>query len=413
MNKIAVCVPTYNRPDKIWEVLEKEIGFLQRHDVDMHIFDSSENAETRKNITEYSQYKNLYYHEIASDIRSNAKVFYIYQEYARQYEYIWVIHDHTVFTEDALCYILEHLEEDISYYFLEIQSHAYAWEDVTDLEQLLYETAWLSGRFGTVIVRSTPFLCDVDWKYFNRKYLTETMWNYSHIGFYFERASQVTDFRARIIKFPRDLFSDISRSQKTGWYRDSIRICLECWGEVISSLPECYTNKREVLRTQDKWFISKYSLITYKRNKVYGIRQYWNYRKWIQIIAPDEKRNAFLIAFLPNFVSQRLYTGRLISVIKRMRSEGRKICIYGAGRHAIECMDYLEACGVGIDAFLVTKKEGNPERIRSYPVYQADTYVHDKKVFVIIAIMSDQIREIKAYLDFLKENSAIQYMEFV
>lgn len=413
MNKIAVCVPTYNRPDKIREVLEKEIDFLHRHNVDIHIFDSSENTATGKIVTEYSQYENLYYHTIDSSICSNAKVFYIYQEYAKQYEYIWIIHDHTIFTEDALCYILEHLESSISYYFLEIQSHAYDWENVADLEQLLYETAWLSGRFGTVILRSDPFLYNVDWEYFNRKYLTETMWNYSHIGFYFERASQIPNFRARIIKFPRDLFSDISRSQKTGWYQDSIRICLECWGEVISSLPECYANKREVLRTQDKWFMSKYSLITYKRNKVYGIRQYWKYRKWMQIIAPEERKNAFLIAILPNCAVQWLYTGKLISVIKRKRSEGYRVCIYGAGRHAIECMDYLEACGIGIDAFLVTKKKGNPENIRGCPVYQADVYTHDKKIFVIVAIMSDQVGEIKMYLHTLKEDDSIQYMEFV
>lgn len=413
MNKVVVCIPTYNRADEIRTVLEKEIDFLHRHGVDVHIFDSSETAETKEVTAGYRKYGNLYYHAVDSSICSNEKVFRIYREYAGQYEYIWVIHDHTVFTEEALCYILDRLEDNIGYYFLKIQSQAFGWEDVTDSEKLLYETAWLSGRFGTVILKSDSFLQDVDWEYFSRKYLTEKMWNYAHIGFFFERASQIADFKARIIQFPRDLFSDISQNQKTGWYRDSVRICLECWGEVISSLPDSYTNKQAVLQTQDKWFISNYSLITYKKNRVYGIWQYWKYRKWIKIITPDENRNAFLISFLPVSISWRLYTKKLILDIRRNQLEGRKICIYGAGRHAIECLDYLECCGIGIDAFLVTKKEGNPDNIREYPVYQADDYVRDKTVFVVIAIMSDKVSEIKEYLTSLEGKNFIQYIDFV
>lgn len=413
MNKVVVCIPTYNRADEIRTVLEKEIDFLHRHGVDVHIFDSSETAETKEVAAGYRKYGNLYYHAVDSSICSNEKVFRIYREYAGQYEYIWVIHDHTVFTEEALCYILDRLEDNIGYYFLKIQSQAFGWEDVTDSEKLLYETAWLSGRFGTVILKSDSFLQDVDWEYFSRKYLTEKMWNYAHIGFFFERASQIADFKARIIQFPRDLFSDISQNQKTGWYRDSVRICLECWGEVISSLPDSYTNKQAVLQTQDKWFISNYSLITYKKNRVYGIWQYWKYRKWIKIITPDENRNAFLISFLPVSISWRLYTKKLILDIRRNQLEGRKICIYGAGRHAIECLDYLECCGIGIDAFLVTRKEGNPDNIREYPVYQADDYVRDKTVFVVIAIMSDKVSEIKEYLTSLEGKNFIQYIDFV
>lgn len=64
-------------------------------------------------------------------------------------------------------------------------------------------------------------------------------------------------------------------------------------GEVISALPDSYTNKRAVLQTQDRWFISKYSLITYRKNRVYNFAMYWKYKKWIREIAPNESGNAF------------------------------------------------------------------------------------------------------------------------
>ncbi|MCM1100967.1 MAG: hypothetical protein NC398_06240 [Acetatifactor muris] len=413
MKKVALCIPTYNRAEEIRTVLEKELDFLHRHAVDVHIFDSSETETTKRVVTGYGHYENLYYHAVDSSIRSNEKVFHIYRDYADQYEYVWVIHDHTIFTEDALCYILEQLDDRIGYYFLQFQSNSYEREDITDRERLLYETAWLSGRYGTVILKSEGFLRETDWEYFSRKYLTDEMWNYAQIGFCFERASQIADFKARILRFPRDLFTDISTDRKIGWYQDCVRVCLECWGEVISSLPDSYTNKQAVLQTQDKWFISKYSLITYKKNRVYNFGMYWRYRKWIKKIAPDESENAFWISFLPVSASWRIYTRKLILEIRRNRSDGREICIYGAGRHATECLEYLECCGVDIDAFLVTKEEGNPDRIREYPVYQADGYVREHKVFAVIAIMSDKVDEIKTYLDSLEGNAPIRYMEFV
>ena len=50
------------------------------------------------------------------------------------------------------------------------------------------------------------------------------------------------------------------RYKKPSWENDAIRICLECWGNVLTLLPEQYTNKKEALKTQDKWFLSKYNL---------------------------------------------------------------------------------------------------------------------------------------------------------
>lgn len=413
MNKLSVCIPTYNRAAEIGIVLEREVDFLYKNGIDIHVFDSSEGAETQEVIKRYDVYSNLYYHAVDRDLSSNGKVFNIYQEYCEKYEYIWIIHDHTIFTENALQYILECLDDNISYYFLKIQSNTFGWEDVTDRNQLLYDTAWLSGRFGTVILKSYPFLQNVDWEYFVCKYLSDKMWNYSHIGFYFERASQIDGFMARIIEFPRNLFCDISSGQKVGWYQDSMRICLECWGEVITNLPDTYTNKHAVLQTQDKWFISKYSLIEYKNNKAFNLGKYCKYRKWIKIIAPTERRNAFFISLFPVGLSKKIYTKKLLREIKRNQAMGRKICIYGAGRHAIECLNYIEMCGINVDAFLVTCKDGNPDKIRDYPVWKAERYIKSESSFIIIAVMSEKMKEVEAYLDTLKEENIIQYIEFV
>lgn len=59
-------------------------------------------------------------------------------------------------------------------------------------------------------------------------------------------------------------------------------------GEVISRLPEVCTNKLEVMRTQDKWFLSKYSLLIYRKEKTYGFKTFLKYKKWIKKIYPED-----------------------------------------------------------------------------------------------------------------------------
>ena len=184
-----------------------------------------------------------------------------------------------------------------------------------------------------------------------------------------------------------------------------MRICLECWGEVISSLPDAYTDKQEVMRTQDKWFLSKYSLLIYRKDDKYNFSHFLRYRKWIKKIYPEDYFRDFWIAVLPKSLAFKIYTGKLIADVSRVNQKGGHVYIFGAGRHAAECASFFEECWIEFEGFVVTSLEGNPGILRNHSVFKAADQLKDKKSLVVIAVLSSGVENVKSTLSSLQNNS--------
>ena len=101
MKRLAIAVPTYNRSKDIEYFIEQESFALGYEDVDLLIYDSSENEDTEQVVGKYLDdgFRNLIYIKYPSKMPSNEKFFRIYMELGEQYDYIWMIHDHTVFLQ--------------------------------------------------------------------------------------------------------------------------------------------------------------------------------------------------------------------------------------------------------------------------------------------------------------------------
>lgn len=418
MNKLCVCIPTYNRPEAISEVLEKELDFLNKHSVELGIFDSSEGTETEVIVKKYIDqgYKNLFYKKCDPGIYTSAskKIYLIYEEMAeKSYDYIWMIHDHTTFTEAALKYILEQLGVKGDFYFLEMRASRFSADTVSDLNDFLPKAALSLARLGTAVIRRETFLKGTDWERMSQKYLSEENCGYCHVGYYFEHLCELENPRIIQLEFPRECFADFKRFEKLGWHSASIQICLGHWGNTLTALPDQYTSKIEALQTQDKWLLSKYKLLEYKKSGNYSLSDFLKYKKWIRLIMPENYKNAFWAAVLPYQIAKNIYFSKLLKEIERQRRAGNKICLYGAGKDGFECFTFLSEMNVKVDGFLVTKTEGNPEQIGGCAVKRADEYLKDNSAFVIIAILPKGVPEVKAYLDSLAAKGAeLSYTEF-
>lgn len=408
--KLCVCIPTYNRPEAIRRVLKEELAIFERNGIDLFICDSSNNTEIKVLVDAYLKKgcANLFYQNYDTDISSNEKVFQIFQWGEKSaYSYLWLIHDHTIYRESAIQFLLQKLDENFDFYLLNMQADGYGSEIFKNLNEFLLKGAWRLNSFGASVVNIKTFLQNVDWERMRRKYGDKKTLNYSHIGFYFEHAAEIKSFQACQLFFERKDFLDFYRTQEISWRTDTLRICLECWGEVISRLPDVYTDKLQVMRTQDKWFLSKYSLLIYKKDKRYGLASFLHYRKWIRKIYPEDYLCDFLISILPIRVSLYLYTGKLSSQISRMKKNGGMVYIFGAGRHAAECAVFLDACGIGYDGFVVTKLEGNPRKLKNHMVYQASEEIKGKKSLVIVAVLSSGVSGVLTTLSSLKDHDTV------
>lgn len=418
MNKLCICIPTYNRPEAISEVLEKELDFLNKYSVELGIFDSSEDMETELIVKKYIDqgYKNLFYQKCDLRIYTSAskKIYLIYEEMAeKSYDYIWMIHDHTTFNETAFKYILEQLDVNGDFYFLEMRASRFSVNTIVDLNDFLPKAALSLARLGTAIVRRESFLKGTDWKRMSQKYLQEENCGYCHVGYYFERMMELKNPRIIQLKFSRECFVDFKRFEKLGWHSASVRICLGHWGSTLMALPDQYTSKITALQTQDKWLLSKYKLLEYKKSGNYSISDFLKYRKWIKLIMPENYSNAFWVAVLPYKIAENKYFAQLLNEIEEHRKAGNKICLYGAGKDGFECFTFLNELGVNVDSFLVTRMEGNPKQIGGCAVNRADEYLKNNSAFVIIAILPQGVPEVKTYLDSLAAKGAdFSYIEF-
>lgn len=408
--KLCICIPTHNRCDAVKTVLDTELDILKKYQIDLIICDSSDNQKVRALTEGYIQKGavHLYYKRFHSTLASNEKVFQIFQWAAdSEYAFIWLIHDHTVCNEDAVKFLMQQLEKNYDFYLLHMQADRYGCEKFTDRNEFLQKGAWRLNSFGASVINTKTFLKGTDWAKVRAKYGGLKTLNYAHIGFYFERAAQMADIKVCQLFFERKDFLDFYRTKQISWGKDTLRICLECWGEVIARLPGLYTDKLAVMRTQDKWFLSKYSLLIYKKEGRYNFRIFLKYRKWIKRIYPEDYARDFWISILPVGVSFRLYAGGLAARISRMKQSGGYVYIFGAGRHAAECAAFLSRCRIAFDGFVVTSLAGNPKKLRGHSVYKAADQLEGKKSLVVVAVLSSGVNGVNDTLAALRNSNTV------
>lgn len=394
MKRLAVAVPTYNRSKDIEYFIEHESFMLGHEDVDLLICDSSENEDTKQVVGKYlnAGLKNLIHIRYPSEMPSNEKFFRIYMELGEQYDYIWMIHDHTVFSQEAFEFIYDELSLEPDFVYLKIHTPPSVTEcridEEDDLNDFLYNSAWFLGKIGASIINSRSFLKDIDWDYYTHKYLDSRRINFSHIGLYFERLLELDYPKVYTFGFPRELFEDTHKYETLAWDRDRIRIATQGWGEVISSLPDCYPNKEKVLTTSDRYIITKYILIDFREKGLYSQIVFLKYRKWIKRVFPEVYEDAMRIAFMSTSKAKKTYIDPMIRYIKDAHADGRSVFVYGAGIHAYECMKFLNQYDIAPEGFVVSSMSGNPSEIGSFPVISLEESVTEKKnICFVLAVM--------------------------
>jgi len=400
-DKLCVCVPTYNNLENVMKYVSLQIDIFEKWGIDVHIYDSSENDEIRSFIvsTINSGHNNLFYHSKESRISSNEKVFTIYQEMENtEYEYIWMIHDHTVCSEAAIVHLLECLRLGEDFYVINMQADDEGIKRYSSIDNFLLCSAWRLNSYGAAVIRRDTFLSSVNWKHMTDKYLSSRMVNYSHIGFYFERASEISGINVSEILFNRKDFWDFNRDKMITWQSDILRICLECWGSIITALPDVYTNKQDVLKTQDRWFMSKYSLMTYKSSGIYNIKTFMKYSIWIWKMYPKEYFRDFLIALLPMNICRYLFLHKFVKMHDTLVNMKGNVYIFGAGRHGIECAHFMKENGLSYDGFLVTSISGNPTMLEGRNVLEINEAIFDRPVLVVVAVLTSGLSGVESTL---------------
>ena len=401
---IAICVPTYEREEIIKKFVEINSKVID-DSADILIFDSGVKPLDADSIVKVAGNINIEILRMPSELSANAKFYEIYKKMQdSDYDYIWMIHDHTVFDREAYLYIKSCLISGADFYAINMQGARFFAYDYNNIGEFCINTAWMLNSVGSAIVNREGFLISVDWSGVGR-FLERDSLPYSHVGLYFDTLAGIDSPQIVIIECIRDCFCDFLRNERPSWYRDTIRNCSEGWGSMMGKLPLQYKDiTKTAVKTQDQFFLSKYNIFRLKKDGLYGIRDYIRYRKWINMVRTRSGIDLAILAFTPDIVARQILFLEVRRLSKRYRKHNYSICLYGAGRHAVEYCEIFTDMGVSIDAYLVTSLKGNDRLSLNRPIFQANEFLKDHKAFVIIAVQTSHVKEIEDNLYELKKS---------
>lgn len=93
MKTLCILIPTYNHPMHVKEWLDKSICHIEKNDIDVHLYDSSNNNKTQDICDEFNNERIIYHKCVSNDSTPDKKVFDAFSELTKLYEYIWLCGD--------------------------------------------------------------------------------------------------------------------------------------------------------------------------------------------------------------------------------------------------------------------------------------------------------------------------------
>lgn len=406
MGKLAICVPTYNRPDVVRELIAKCLSMYQKYGIDVYIYDSSEGTETEEIVEENrSVYSNLSYIHVDSSIHSNMKVYNIYQHFQNGalYKYIWICSDSIRWAEPVIKAVSENLEKEydmlvVNYRDVEnIGTRVY-----DDKNEFFVDCGWHMTLYGATIIKIQTVLKNVDWEYMIARYTIPERINHSHLALYFEQLSKMTSFKILHMSVESDqlVASDLKRT--TGWYDQTFFVWCTCWPSAINALPDCYQNKDAVIKKNNVYskVLGLDNIIGLREANIYSLKVYRQYKRTWKNLTDVNRILLFFVAFTPGkffliFSKRAKYRRKAKRVIKKCSNRFRDIYIYGCGRKGIYFAYCFDEMGLNYKGFLVSKLHGEKKICKEHMIqeYSAD-FLNDRNVAILLALNKANTEEV-------------------
>ena len=248
MKKIAMCIPTKNRPEMISRVMRLAPRLYSKYPIDVYYYDSSDNEETERIIKPYlSQYSNFHYVRMDPDISVERKVEMIFAGYGwiERYDYLWPVKDRVRFRESSLDAVMESAERDLDVIFLggvprcADRFHSKKSYDANPVE-LYRDWGWTATSLQTVIFRWSSMLGeDFTVENFERESVYDYNIYWIQYFWLFYRLAQIPKSRIRVL-LGDEAVSYSYQHGKSEWERRVFKVWKEDWVRVNEGLPEIY-----------------------------------------------------------------------------------------------------------------------------------------------------------------------------
>lgn len=405
--KLAVCIPTFNRADVVEELLQRTYKQYAMRGWDIIIYDSSDNDDTYKIVERFGSVNHLKYKRIDSAIHSNLKVYGIFEEMetTKEYDYLWVCSDSISWSDSALELIDDALEDDYdliipNYRDVEhIGTHLYS-----DKTEFFKNCAWHMTLYGATIVNCKTILNGNNWNRYKEKYCIPSRINHSHVAFYFEKIDELNEFRALHIDVGKGSLKASPLKVESGWRRDIFYVWVQCWPNMIYSLPQSYDPYKDYVIRQsgtNSEMFNVYGFLDLRRDRIISVLDFWKYRHVWNRVCDVPAYVIFAISIIPAklvwiFDNKRFRRKRKRErQIKKFCMNHKKIYIYGCGLAAKGVSAYMKEIGYEPIKYIVSCGESEKDMFLGKEVVQYDAEIfRDFDCGIILALNMSNAEEV-------------------
>lgn len=297
MKNIAICIPTYNRVEVLKDTLSYELEICKDLDIDIYLYDSSNDGKTKGLAETLSEYTNLYHIEIDSSTSLDEKVVMLYQSYGREkkHDYLWLVGDGVIFGKELLKQVLDVIQTEPTLVFINNEDIQHLGnKEYNKAKDIFRELFWKSSLWGSIIVKEDLYY-DIDWKPYIDRFVGLDQIS---VGMHWYRLASVTDFRAVLLSVRKGIDMRKTTVNKIAWWKEKAcgsetvyRVWAKGLVQTAYQLPFAKEDIEAALETQRIYVKNFYwlSLCRSRKDGVYNLDIYKKYGKEIKVLSkyPD------------------------------------------------------------------------------------------------------------------------------
>ncbi len=406
--KIAFCIPTYKHPHMIAEFLDLYAAGYAERNIDIYIYDSSPDDETKQKVNDcQKEIHSLYYIRIPEKINVYKKIFLIFQQYQMkdQYDFIWPCGDGIHYPLEAIDTILPQLS--LQYDMVHINAtdrEGLGTRVYEDRNEYLSDCAWHTTLLGALLFNCSTMLKDVCWKKYEDRFLKEGYLEFSQVSFYFYRLLELPQFCVKHIS-GASLCYRSKLKKRTVWYERFFKVLCVDWVNTIETLPDYYTNKDMALLKLGKYSLleTEESLLQKRIDGIYDdniFRQYKNVFPKLCDIPIDVLKKIAYMTPEQVLLEREKRVGKWQTDLNSLGKKYDGILIYGAGPIARRYARFFEVQNISFSGFVISAAKENTDLLMGYPVYGVKEIISQQKNYgICLGLSMEYHQQVKKVLE--------------
>lgn len=275
--KLAISIPTYERPDCITDLVDYMIDEAERLNVGIYVFDGSEKTDdTEVACKKYEKYNCFNYIRHSGTIGKR----HVEAIYRPDCEYLWLTRDRTILKKEFWPIVINLFE--LQYDIIILGAIANPEYDhvrlYTNPKELIKEFVCSMTYLGSYLVKKS-FLRDIE--YTNDDYMT----NFPLISKVFASAIETQNFKALymplgVTKGFANFHNNFTSPNLLGTTR--LEVWSKNWVGMIEALPAEYDSEKnhlKLIRSRDVWSFFEYVKFCSYGN--FSVKDLYEYKKYI------------------------------------------------------------------------------------------------------------------------------------